>query len=108
MAEKQNLEDYWEALQKSEKHSGELLHPLEEEDFAALNLETSIFSNAEMVPDLKIANEFALVAWEYEVLRNVHPPLRELRECKEFKNFPSCRPCYAWELDGEIACRTLL
>jgi len=108
MGKNQNLEAYWEEILKPEKHFEELFD-LEEETFAALNLEESVFANADMVEDPVIANEFALVAWEDEVARGVHPPLRKLRECKEYYPFVDCKEhCRAWEEEGEIACRTFL
>jgi len=105
----ENLEAYWTELLKPKKCLEEFLRAFEAETLAALNLEASVVANADMVEDPKIANEFALVAWEDEVAREVHPPLRKLRECREWSEDPlACRPCDAEELDGEIACRTLL
>jgi len=107
MAEKQNLEAYWEEILSPKKRFEELFD-LEDDTLAALNLEESVFANADLVEDPRIANEFALVAWEDEVSRGVHPPLRRLKECKELQNFPACRPCTAWKLDGEQACLILM
>jgi len=108
MGKKQNLEAYWEALLKSKVHQRGLLLAYEGETLAALNLAASIVANADMVEDPVIANEFALLSWENEVARDVHPPLRKLRECRELRDFPACRPCTAWELDGESACMSLM
>jgi len=107
MAEKQNLEAYWEEILSPKKRFEELFD-LEDDTRAALNLEESVFANADLVEDPRIANEFALVAWEDEVSRGVHPPLRKLRECRELRDFPACRPCAAFKLEGELACRTLM
>jgi len=109
MAEKQNLEAYWQEILKPKKYLAGLLSAYEGEALAALNLAASIIANADMVEDPIVENEFALVAWEDEVARGVHPPLRKLRECREWNEDPlACRPCVAEELDGELACRTLI
>jgi len=109
MAEKQDLAAYWEELLKPKMCQQGLLRAYEGETLAAMNLAASIIANAGMVEDPRIANEFALVAWEDEVARDVHPPLRKLRECREWNEDPlACRPCVAEELDGELACRTLI
>jgi len=65
------------------------------DDAAAFALEVSLISNADMVEDPLLANEFALLAWENEVAREVHPPLRKLRECREWIEDPM-----AWESDS--------
>jgi len=101
-----NLEAYFSELRTPKEHPGG--NELESEPFAALNFTASVIANADMVEDLRLANEFALVAWEDEVAREVHPPLRKLQECKEGSDYPSCKPCTAWELDGEQACMTLM
>jgi len=109
MAEKQNLEAYWQEILKPKKYLAGLLSAYEGEALAALNLAASIIANADMVEDPIVENEFALVAWEDEVARGVHPPLRKLRECREHYRFADCMVhCRAWALEGESACRVLI
>jgi len=107
----ESLDAYWTELLKPKKCPEGHLHALEDETLAALNLAASVVANADMVEDPGLEVEFALVAWEDEVAQNVHPPLRKLRECREWNEGPfrrACRPCVALKLDGELACRTLM